>query len=372
MIATGGVQLLNLVVRNKPERLYKQAGWIVVCLAVDPQLSDAFVEKGGLPLLVHYACKDNKGYQEEAAWALANLSSCSDHALPLVRAGAMDLLLGLAHSSSGNVRMQAVWAIANLAVDEDIKEMLGELDAVRILLAALARAVSIDEQECVVQTTRAIANLAVTSSNRQRMLSHQHGLRQLIELGRSSSNSVQEVAARALVNLSYEADLARAIVQVGGLPPVIEMLKSSRPQVQQEAIWVIVNISVLPDLEGVLTVPELLQPLVALLQTGDSSVQEQAAWALGNVSSNAMSKLAIINLGALGALRALNAHHSSPDLQAASFKALLSLCQVLTPLSRRIYIGGAPSVKEQQRLQKGVRKTRKQRSPLSEGHSSIM
>ena len=67
---------------------------------------------------------------------------------------------------------------------------------------------------------------------------------------------------------------------------------------------------------AVLTVPEVLGPLVDLLQTGDPDIQEQAAWALGNVSSNATSKMAIINLGALGALRALNEHRNTPpDVQ---------------------------------------------------------
>ena len=93
------------------------------------------------------------------------------------------------------------------------------------------------------------------------------------------------------------------------------MLKSSRSQVQQEAIWVIVNLSVLPENEGLLAVPEVLEPLVALLRTANTSVQEQAAWALSNVSSNATSKMAIINLGALGALRALKQHRCTPELQ---------------------------------------------------------
>ena len=149
------------------------------------------------------------------------------------------------------------------------------------------------------------------------------------------------------------------------------MLHSSHSQVKQEAIWVIVNLSVLPENEGALIMPEVLEPLVALLQADDTFLQEQAAWALGNVSSNARSKMTIINLGALGALQE---HRESPDLQVllairpharsltqafrnavmhlglldccsdvemlqvASNKALLSLCQVLTPLSRRVYI----------------------------------
>lgn len=79
----------------------------MACLAVDPLLSTNLVEGGVLPLLVHYAEKDNEGYQEEAAWALANLSSSSEYALPMAEAGALKLLLVLAASNSDSVRMQA-------------------------------------------------------------------------------------------------------------------------------------------------------------------------------------------------------------------------------------------------------------------------
>jgi len=289
----------------------------------------------------------------------------------MAEAGALNLLLVLAASHSDNVCMQAVWAIANLAVNEDIIDKLGQLDAVRILLDALDRAARNDEEQSLVQTTRAIANLAVMSKNRQRVLSHNSGLRLLIKVARSPYVSVQEATARALVNLSYEADVARSIVQAGGIPPITAMLKSSRSQVQQEAIWVIVNLSVLPENEGLLTVPEVLEPLVALLRTANTSVQEQASWALSNVSSNATSKMTIINLGALGALRALNQHRCTPELQAASNKALTSLCQGLTPLSRRVYITEPIDVHGLRGMRKHGRLQTKRRSRLCEIHSSV-
>mmetsp|Transcript_34231 Transcript_34231/g.85897 ORF Transcript_34231/g.85897 Transcript_34231/m.85897 type:complete len:260 (+) Transcript_34231:1405-2184(+) len=229
----------------------------------------------------------------------------------MAEAGALNLLLVLAASHSDNVRMQAVWAIANLAVNEDIIVKLGQLDAVRILLDALDRAARNDEEQSLVQTTRAIANLAVMSKYRQRVLSHNSGLRLLIKVARSPYVSVQEATARALVNLSYEADVARSIVQ------------------------------------------------------------EQASWALSNVSSNATSKMTIINLGALGALRALNQHRCTPELQAASNKALTSLCQGLTPLSRRVYITEPIDVHGLRGMRKHGRLQTKRRSRLCEIHSSV-
>ena len=155
MVAARGVVLLGPVMRAGTEQLYKQAGWIVACLAVDPELSERLVDDGALELLVHYASKDNETYQEEAAWALANLSSASAFALPMVDAGAPQLLLRLATSPSANVRMQAVCAIANLAVNEEIKELLGELDAVRVLFKILDQ--DKDEEQALVQTTRAVS-----------------------------------------------------------------------------------------------------------------------------------------------------------------------------------------------------------------------
>eukprot|EP00966_Prymnesium_polylepis_P120849 2792538-Prymnesium_polylepis.1 len=251
----------------------------------------------------------------------------------MAEAGALNLLLVLAASHSDNVRMQAcihmritaaVWAIANLAVNEDIIVKLGQLDAVRILLDALDRAARNDEEQSLVQTTRAIANLAVMSKYRQRVLSHNSGLRLLIKVARSPYVSVQEATARALVNLSYEADVARSIVQV--------KMSTSR------------------------SYPRM---------------REQASWALSNVSSNATSKMTIINLGALGALRALNQHRCTPELQAASNKALTSLCQGLTPLSRRVYITEPIDVHGLRGMRKHGRLQTKRRSRLCEIHSSV-
>ncbi len=102
-----------------------------------------------------------------------------------------------------------------------------------------------------------IATLMVTSENRHCVLNHPDGIRQLNCLASSPFASVQEAAARAFVNLSYEGDGARAIVQAGSIIPITELLNSPLPQVQQEAIWVVVNLSVLPENESGETAPLL-------------------------------------------------------------------------------------------------------------------
>lgn len=367
MVDAGGVRLLHPIMMSETELLYKQAGWIVACLAADQGVAARFVEEDGLKLLAHYASKPNEACQEEAAWALANLSSSPSYAQLMVETEMLPVLLDLASSSSSNVRLQAVWALANLAVNQGVKEQLGNLGGVRILLEALATGMQTAEvEDMLVQTTRAITNLAVTARNRELILAHETGLSNLIEATQSAYPSLQEASARALVNLSYDAELARAIVLRGGIPAISPLLSSPKASVQREAMWVIVNLSVLPEHEAVLTTPEVLEPLIAALHTSDLSVQEQAAWALANVSSNATSKVAIINLGALEALKALNEQRpslSSPDVQAAASKALKSLIQVLTPQSRRIFVQAGSSLDNQ--ITQSGKARQKTKSPLS-------
>ena len=44
LILTLRVQLIGPILRSDLELLYKQAGWVVACLAVDPLLSTNLVE----------------------------------------------------------------------------------------------------------------------------------------------------------------------------------------------------------------------------------------------------------------------------------------------------------------------------------------
>jgi len=326
-------------------------------------VAQAVVDQGGVRLLVLYAAKGDPICDEEAAWALANLSADQAYATPL--AAALAPLLRMAQSTSGAVRTQALWAIANLSAAANLKDLLGDLDALPVLLATLAASTDpAADEDLLLQTTRAVANLVVAPTNRDRALTLPTALPQLIGLCRSPLTSVQEAAARLFVNMSYEADAARAVV-TAGLVPAISSLLLSLPSC--EAIWVIVNLSLCPENEAALAVPQVIEPLVSLLQTAEPHVQAQAAWALNNMSASFESKAAIITSGALGALAALEervaADSVGNDLNAASKKAISSLVEVLTPQSRRIFQRGADASAAEGggRSRRGTSK----RSPLS-------
>jgi len=57
------------------------------------------------------------------------------------------------------------------------------------------------------------------------------GIQALLRCMGFAQEAVQEAATRVLVNLSYEADMARQLVRLGALPVVAALLASPYPKV---------------------------------------------------------------------------------------------------------------------------------------------
>eukprot|EP00967_Tisochrysis_lutea_P064622 scaffold83744_cov33-Tisochrysis_lutea.AAC.2 len=246
-VGGNGIELLREPMKNENDDLYKHAGWTLASLAVDPGLSDEVVVRGGLHLLIQYARSQNPVYQEEAAWGLANISSLSQHAVPLMEAGAVPPMIALTRSEVQGVRMQALWTLANLAVHQDFRLQISADGAIPALLHCLAT-LSMEDEHCLVQAARALSNLIVATENRRQVV-EVDGIRSLLRCARLGSAAVQEAVTRVLVNLSYEANIARKLVHHGVLAVVASLLASPSVKVQQEAAWVAVNVSLCGDAE---------------------------------------------------------------------------------------------------------------------------
>ena len=282
-VADGGLRLLLPFMERAADQVMKQAGWLLVSIAVDPQLMAPFIEVGGLRGLIQYASQPMDACQEEAAWALANLSTDAPNAEVLVEAGALPCLLGLCRSGNESVELQAVWALANLAVADNIKAKLQEIGALPLLVERLVRAsalaaadAELDVTNTLQQLTRCIANLLVHCECRAQLVAC-GGMAPLLAMGSSPANEVRAACARALANLSFDPDYSEKIVEAAGLPVIISMLhEHDAPQVQQEAAWAVLNLSVSPANEPALIASGVLEPIAALLRVDNIVVQEQA------------------------------------------------------------------------------------------------
>lgn len=382
------------------ERAYKAAGWILVSVAVDPELGERAMASGALPGLVAYARSHEARLREEAAWALANLSSVSANAptlgvLPVV---AVLVELSKADASQPKVTMQAVWALANLAVHAALKQMLAQLGAAEALVetvreqtrrlhradAAVASAAGggggggsvADEQttrtegvgdvsvageaegageedeegeellrNTLHQGVRALANLAVDAANRPRIAAGD-GLPTLLRaFSAATSNglvALQEVCARCLVSLSFEPDAAQRLVSLGVVDELMQprLLRSDVcPRLQHEVLVLGLNLSTRAP--QALLQDELIAALMAVFEPDrDPKLQEHAARLLYNLSAVGIpAKLTLFKHGALNRLHGLVAHPDVTDeVRAAAAEVMGALGSVLTPTSRRALV----------------------------------
>lgn len=238
-----------------------------------------------------HCARDSAQFHEEGAWALANLSADVRNALPIVDAGALPVLFRLVQSDSPSVQLQAsalplrplrrgqggrvsaprallaasfadfspslppfrrgrppapppgqtpcaqaTWVFANLSVVDELKPRIGSHDKfVPTLYARLdaTRDKADAHRPLRLQTIRTLANLAVDTTNRARVAA---GLAVAIDaLVGSSRDEITQATLRLMVNLSYDAQIAIAMLQEPRLiAALLENCASPIEPIQQE------------------------------------------------------------------------------------------------------------------------------------------
>jgi len=359
-IAEGGLETLKQTILTRGEDRFQQSGWIMCSIAVDTELSDYIVEGGALSLLVTFALSSDAQTQEEAAWALASLASRPSNAIMMLQAGIVNVMLGLMKSNSSQVRMQALFCIANLAVHLPAKADMGRVGALEVLIANV---IELKDEGTLIQTLRALANLAVSDENRDIMI-RKGAFAPIMRLCNHEEEHVRFEMGRFLVNFTHNQGCVSFVLNNGALDATLALLRSPNEALKREALVAAVNLTVcISDLEPeeteLLSV-SLIAPLIEVLPSDNVTLQEQAAWALANLSTLHENQLRIINLGAIDYLRHLNKSPSN-DMHAAAGKVLDNIGQSLTPMSRRALL---PAVrnntpqKEEARRRRGSRLSR--------------
>ena len=360
IIDQGGIKYCSSILLHAPsERLRKAAGWVLVSMAVDPELGVRTVSEGALLGLMEYAMSTEERQQEEAAWALANLSSQSANAEPMGSANVLDTLTKMLKQSGVNqpkVCMQVVWTMANLAVHAPLKSKLAERGAIKELVRQLrlwlpasdkaATAIPDETHEVISltlhQVARALANLATEQANRAQIAAGD-GLEMILRAGSNAmfkDPALKEVLARSLTNLSFESNLSQRIVELGGVPVLVtQLLACESTRVQEEALLVALNLSVRQP--QALITDALLGLIVEKLQPRSTArMQERAARVLCNLCvTNMQSKMAIMKNGALRGLNGLiNSEGVVKETHDVANEVMQSLSAVLTPTSRRALV----------------------------------
>ncbi|EFJ24586.1 hypothetical protein SELMODRAFT_101488 [Selaginella moellendorffii] len=181
---------------------------------------------------------------------------------------------------------------------------------------ALATFVVVDDENATVDSSRAEAVM------------HGGGIRSLLDLARSSREGVQSEAAKAIANLSVNAEVAKAVATEGGINILAGLARSPNRWVAEEAAGGLWNLSVGEEHKGAIADAGAIEALVDLAlkwPAGGEGVLERAAGALANLAADDKCSMKVANAGGVNALVNLARFCKHEGVQEQAARALANL-----------------------------------------------
>ena len=242
-----------------------------------------------------------------ALGALANFAISSSNKRAIVKAGALRPIISmLEHTSKTNARQHACRALFALASDsknkQAIRHAIVQAGALRPLIQSLRHTSSHVQWHAA----GALANLALDSKNRHRIMAR-GGLEALIELAhQSTSDKVQRQIARGLFALTCNVEARNSLVSLGGLRPLVELLSSRQKDLRRDAAGALGNVAMSTELKERIVDAGALVPLVELAKTSiELDLLCEVVRALYILSYGESIRRKIVDADGLGALVAL-------------------------------------------------------------------
>eukprot|EP00252_Welwitschia_mirabilis_P015505 TRINITY_DN3409_c0_g1_i1.p1 TRINITY_DN3409_c0_g1~~TRINITY_DN3409_c0_g1_i1.p1 ORF type:complete len:930 (-),score=164.71 TRINITY_DN3409_c0_g1_i1:624-3413(-) len=180
----------------------------------------------------------------------------------------------------------------------------------------LATFVVVDDENATVDPARAVAVM------------RGGGIRLLLGLAKSCREGVQAEAAKAIANLSVDAEVAKAVALEGGIVVLASLARSPNRLVAEEAAGGLWNLSVGEEHKGAIATAGGVKALVDLIfkwaSIGDG-VLERAAGALANLAADDKCSMEVAMAGGIHALVMLARTCKSEGVQEQAARALANL-----------------------------------------------
>ncbi|XP_059651636.1 protein ARABIDILLO 1 [Cornus florida] len=154
------------------------------------------------------------------------------------------------------------------------------------------------------------------------------GIRLLLNLARSWREGLQSEAAKAIANLSVNANVAKAVAEEGGISILANLAKSMNRLVAEEAAGGLWNLSVGEEHKGAIADAGGVKALVDLIfkwSVGGDGVLERAAGALANLAADDKCSLEVALVGGVHALVMLARKCKCEGVQEQAARALANL-----------------------------------------------
>ncbi|CAM8937934.1 unnamed protein product [Rhodiola kirilowii] len=170
--------------------------------------------------------------------------------------------------------------------------------------------------------------LATVDGGRAEAVMQDGGIRQLLNLAKSSREGLQAEATKALANLSVNSSVAKAVAEEGGITLLAGLARSMNRLVAEEAAGGLWNLSVGEEHKGSIAEAGGVKALVDLIfrwPTGGDGVLERAAGALANLAADDKCSMEVANVGGVHALVMLARNCKFEGVQEQAARALANL-----------------------------------------------
>ncbi|KAL5539219.1 hypothetical protein UlMin_044515 [Ulmus minor] len=154
------------------------------------------------------------------------------------------------------------------------------------------------------------------------------GIRLLLNLAKSWREGLQSEAAKAIANLSVNANVAKAVAEEGGITILSGLARSMNRLVAEEAAGGLWNLSVGEEHKGAIAEAGGVKALVDLIfkwSTGGDGVLERAAGALANLAADDKCSTEVAGSGGVHALVMLARNCKFEGVQEQAARALANL-----------------------------------------------
>ncbi|KAL4308713.1 hypothetical protein GQ457_01G050380 [Hibiscus cannabinus] len=154
------------------------------------------------------------------------------------------------------------------------------------------------------------------------------GIRLLLNLAKSWREGLQSEAAKALANLSVNANVAKAVAEEGGINILAGLARSMNKLVAEEATGGLWNLSVGEEHKAAIAEAGGVKALVDLIfkwSSGGDGVLERAAGALANLAADDKCSIEVASAGGVHALVMLARNCKFEGVQEQAARALANL-----------------------------------------------
>lgn len=154
------------------------------------------------------------------------------------------------------------------------------------------------------------------------------GIRLLLNLAKSWREGLQSEAAKAIANLSVNANVAKAVAEEGGITILAGLARSMNRLVAEEAAGGLWNLSVGEEHKGAIAEAGGVKALVDLIfkwSSGGDGVLERAAGALANLAADDKCSTEVAVAGGVHALVMLARNCKFEGVQEQAARALANL-----------------------------------------------